>query len=217
MISFVKTKKILEIPTLLLWASINRKMGDLGNVLFQLKNNVVKTIGNVQELDVNKKMNEEQLNHFRTTLANINTQLDTYKLLLPKVENNGDSRPEIAKVFEEQCIESLDTLKKTLKKIESTNNAPMSKAYPTKIKAWMKQFIKQLVELKENVEERRTVIIEMNEVKQKLINPSENQLEKFEIVNMVPANPPHISLNFDDSSTAEAQLKNSIFERTPME
>lgn len=188
-------------------------MGELGKVLFQLKENVVISIGSAQELNVHKKMNKEQLNHFQTTLTNINSQLDTYTILLLKVENNGDFRTEIAKLLKEQCIDGLHSLKKTLQNIESTNNAPMSQVYPTKMQKWMKQFIKQLTELNECVEELRLVIVEMHEVKQKLINPPENQPDIFEVVNMVPANPPHIALNFKDSKTIEAQLKKAIFEK----
>lgn len=186
-------------------------MADTAHLVFELKDLVVDTIRSVKMLDVNKKMNQVQIEYFHKRLSDISNELEIYETSF-LIQNEPNLQSARAKLYKTQCMDGLSSLKATLQGIETSNKGPFTQAFPTILKESLEWFEKQLGDLKEKLEKLLSVIIDLNHISRDSVETSTNEQDFFKVVNMVTTNPKHIVLNFDEvSGTPESKLKKAIF------
>lgn len=188
-------------------------MTDIVTVIFDLKDRVVDTTRAVKMLDVNKKMNNSEILNFHYLLADVGKELETFDALFVSVQHISDPQTELGKLYKRQCLDGVNSLKATLQGIEATNKGPFTQVFPTVLKESLAQFDKQLGDLKEKLEKLASVVVHLHQIAREAVDSSANQPDNFKVINMVPANPEHIVLDFEeDSGTPESKLKKAIFD-----
>lgn len=188
-------------------------MADSALLVFDLKDRVIDTIRSVKMLDINKKMNDVEIRTFSNFLNDVREELQTFDGLFDTVKNNSEAEVVVAKLYKRQCCNGVRNLEGTLQSIEETNNEEMTKMFPTILNELLTQFEKYFGELKEKLEKLSTSVINLQQTAAKAIEQLAGEANEYKFVDMVPANPTNIVLDFDENrGTPESDLKKAIFE-----
>lgn len=170
-------------------------------------------IRDLKMLDVNKKVNGSVILNFHSLLTAVYDEIETCKFLFDTFHSIPGIQIELGMLYKNQCNTCLNGLRSTLQDIEATSKRPTTKLFPTVLRESLLQFEKQLFDIKEKLEKLESVISDLDQLAREAVEPSQDKPDSFNIVNMVPANPKNILLDFDErSGTPESELKELIFD-----
>lgn len=181
--------------------------------LFDLTKRIAGTIRDLKMQDIMQKKNKMQIESFGALLSDVGAQVETCKSLFPSFQNIPDPQVAMAKDYETACQEGVKRLKGTLAKIEKKNSGLTAQTWPDVLKELFLLFEKQLEDLKEKVGQLASAVSHLHQVYKEINDPYPNEPDTFQWVNMVPSNPEHIVLDYDENSgTPKSALKKAIFD-----
>lgn len=180
--------------------------------IFNIKDLVVNSIRDLPMHDVNQENNNTRILKCRSFLCHVRTKMEILQSNFFRVQNISCPQTELGKFQIEQCLERMNGLAAILRDIEKRKKFLTSRVYPTVLSERIAMFENQQCDIEKELERLQSVVVSLDQVAKDNVDPSADHEDSFKFVNMVPANPTHIALDFrEGSKTPESELKSAIF------